>query len=156
MSEREPECFARWRAVDGRDRTEVRAALLDPCGGDEFTIAAWCLEYLATTPQPPEPEPVCAASEVVEAVRAYREACRRLDPIRTDAATAVLVALRTATIRTEAEVRAEALREAAETLAAEVRPLHYNSGCNEYYSGYVAGLIRAEEALRALAKGDGE
>ena len=97
----------------------------------------------------PKQEPVCAADAVVEAVEAWQAAhVSGWDP-RERAACELLQVFRTATIRTEAEVRAEAFREAAE--ACEAMDMPWN--CSDSWDD---GIRHCAKAIRALAEGEGE
>jgi hypothetical protein len=144
-----------------------------------YSIWADCLEALATAPEPAavngpticercdnavtwysrcetcEGEPaavpgLCASGEVCEAVRAWQE---RQDCATGQWLTDMLDALRTATLRPAAQVRADALREAADKCDSEAAK---HDDMTADYSAVVSAWHRAAAMLRALAEPGGE
>ncbi len=114
---------------------------------------------LATT-QPPEPAAVCAADDVVEAVRAWQEHSRNDDHtgwslcLTCDAhITAVLNLLEHATLRPISEVRAETAREERERCA--VLADDWSDG--EALSGSARTMLQGlAETIRAMGDGEGK
>ena len=133
----------------------------------------------ATAPQPPEPEPVCSSAEVVEAVeelckallcyrddvpaveweRMQRRAFRSWDRVARAAAAVTLHMQgahtgRTATLRTESEVRAEVINDASLVLD------QYRAELRHDGRRRLADIVEEcrdrvrTQGLRALAKGE--